>query len=248
MPRKCLLPLGVVCVAAIVSVGIGRAGASTPLPTTLARVAVYASTTYGTDVLNRLRATHRFASVDSLGNDCSEAPTPTLATLLHYRAVLVYSDCDFNDNVAIGNVLADFVDRGGRVVVATFAFWDPIEGLGMDGRLSTGGYLPLTQGGQTSGTQMTLVPDQPSSQLLAGVTTFDGGTSSYHNDSLALTSGAQLVAHWSGDGEPLVAYKGRVVALNFYPPSSDARADFWKSTTGGVRLMTNALLWGTFPS
>jgi hypothetical protein len=191
--------------------------------------------------VNKLRASGRFAVV-SLGADCGVAPTPTLATLLQYRSVLVYSDCDFVDNGDLGDVLADYVDHGGHLVVATFAFWVSSEGLGMGGRLSTGGYLPLTQGGQTSGTEMHLVHDQPSSPLLAGVTSFDGGTSTYHNDPVSVATGAQLVAHWSGDGDPLIAVKGRVVGLNFYPPSSDARPDFWKSSTDGVRLMTNALL------
>ena len=32
-----------------------------------------------------------------------------------------------------------------------------------------------------------------------------------------------------------------MVALNFYPPSSDARADFWDATTDGWVLQANAL-------
>jgi hypothetical protein len=36
---------------------------------------------------------------------------------------------------------------------------------------------------------------------------------------------------------------GRVAALNFYPPSSNVRSDFWQSSTDGGLLMANALLW-----
>ena len=50
-------------------------------------------------------------------------PTPTLATLQQYSAVLVYSNCAFNNSAALGDVLADYVDGGGHVVVATFSFW-----------------------------------------------------------------------------------------------------------------------------
>ena len=37
--------------------------------------------------------------------------------------------------------------------------------------------------------------------------------------------------------------KGRIVGLNLYPPSSDARSDLWDSSTDGALLMANALLW-----
>jgi hypothetical protein len=36
---------------------------------------------------------------------------------------------------------------------------------------------------------------------------------------------------------------GRVVGLNFFPPSSDAVPGFWVSSTDGAKLMVNALLW-----
>ena len=84
-----------------------------------------------------------------------------------------------------------------------------------------------------------LVADLPGSSLLAGVSSFNGGSFSYRNPGATLTSGATLVAHWD-DGVPLIAFKGGVVGLNFYPPSSDARPGFWDATTDGARLMTNA--------
>jgi hypothetical protein len=241
-----VLAVAVAAVAAVVP-GVGAQGRRVAV---LPRVGVYASVpdpAFGTDVLNKLKATHQLPPIDSLGNDCHLAPTPSLATLLHYTSVFVYSDCAFNDRVALGNVLANYVDAGGHVVLATFALNS--NGFGLAGRLVTGGYLPVTQGAQVSGTEMHLVADQPSSSLLSGVTTFDGGTSSYHA-LVSLAPGGHLVAHWSGDGSPLVASKGsatagHVVALNFYPPSSDARPDFWLADTDGVRLMTNAILYGT---
>lgn len=211
-------------------------------------VAVYdTSYGFGSDVISKLAASHGFSQVDTLGDGCPGAATPSLATLETYQAVLVYSDCPFPDPTGLSNVLADYVDQGGTVVLATFALNN--NGFGFsDGRLVTGGYLPITLGDQTGGADLTLVPDAPGSPLLAGVNSFDGGSSSYHSAS-ALAAGATLVAHWSGDGAPLVAYKagpsaGMVVALNFYPPSSDIRSDFWNSSTDGVRLMTNALSFG----
>jgi hypothetical protein len=160
--------------------------------------------------------------------------TPTLPQLLAYTAVLVFSDTGFFDAVALGDVLADYVDGGGVVVIATFAY--NINPIG--GRIVTGNYMPLSLGDQSGGL-LTLVPVDPSHPLLVGVTSFDGGTSSYHND-VTTTVGATLVANWS-NGLPLIAVKGSVVGLNFYPPSSDARADFWDAGTDGARIMANAL-------
>jgi hypothetical protein len=79
------------------------------------------------------------------------------------------------------------------------------------------------------------------------VSVFNGGTSNYRSTSIAPVAGATLVANYSDD-VPLVAYKGSVVALNFYPPSSDARSDFWVSSTDGAKLLVNALRFQATPA
>ena len=208
-------------------------------------VAVYgapSTASWNSDVTSNISNTSLFFNVSGFLVG-SELPTPTLAQLEQYSAVLVYSDASFNDPVGMGNVLADYLDAGGGVVVATFGFNS--DGNGLLGRIVTGGYLPLSTGSDINGTFLTLVADQPSHPILNGVTSFNGGSSSYH-DSVSTTTGATLVAHWT-DGLPLVATKqltaGRAAALNFYPPSSNARSDFWEASTDGGRLMANALLW-----
>ena len=169
-------------------------------------------------------------------------PVPTLAQLIQYRSVLVYSDAPFNDATAVGNVLADYVDAGGGVVLATFAYNN--TGDGLQGRLKTGGYLPFSTGTQNSGTPLTLVPTLASHPVLNGVASFNGGSSSYHNSAIATNVGSELIATWS-NGQPLVGTKGisqgRVVGLNFYPPSSAVSGDFWTASTDGGLLMANAL-------
>ena len=190
---------------------------------------------------NDVQAKISAAAAGSLGtvSIMNSAVTPTLADLQAFSSVLVYSDTSFVDSNALGNVLADYVDAGGTVVVATFA----VASVPVNGRLNTGGYLPITPSGQASPGGLTLVPVVPASPLLTGVTSLNGGTSSFYGTG-ALTAGATLVAAWN-NGAPLVATKGRVIALNFYPPSSDARPDFWVSSTDGGRLMSNALGMGT---
>lgn len=198
--------------------------------------------TWLTDVQSKLQGTGLFSTVD-IGD--ASTTTPTLAQLKAYDAVLVWSDGDFADPTALGDVLADYVDAGGQVAVATFAFNN--DNLGLAGRLNSGGYLPLTAGPQVNDVQLQMVKDDPASPLLAGVTAFDGGASSYHA-AVALAPGAHQVAHWNDvDATPLVAVKvaasgALVVGLNMFPPSSDARTDFWDSSTAGARLMANALL------
>jgi len=168
-----------------------------------------------------------------------------LAQLRTYQSVLVYSDFDFNDSTNVGNVLADYIDQGGGVVLSTFVFANT-PGYGIEGRLNAGGYLPFTTAGTDVPGNLTLIKDQPSSPLLNNVNSFNGGTISYLNSPITTTPGTTLVAHWS-NGQPLVGSKdlapGRVVGLNFFPPSSDSGNGLWDSATDGAQLMSDALLW-----
>lgn len=198
---------------------------------------------YDNDVKSKLDGTGYFSQTDVIN---VRESTPTLAQMQQYDAVIVYSDGCFQNSTVLGNNLADYVDSGGGVVVATFAFYDSDTCLAASGRLSSGGYLPFTRGSYTSGSELFMVKDDASHPILNGVNTFSGGTASYHNSPISLASGATLIAHWT-NGQPLVGTKitggNRVVGLNFYPPSSDIRSDFWRSNTDGAKLMGNALLW-----
>jgi hypothetical protein len=168
---------------------------------------------------------------------------PTLATLQGYQAVLTWANVGYPSNAAMGDVLADYVDAGGGVVVATFA--NASATLSLSGRWVSGGYESIIGGsGQTQGAATLGTVHQPAHPIMAGVTSFDGGTSSYRPTMTNLTPGSVSIADWS-DGRVLVAVGAnpRSVGLGFYPPSSDCRVDFWASSTDGARLMANALLF-----
>ncbi|MBS7633520.1 collagen-like protein [Candidatus Bathyarchaeota archaeon] len=157
-----------------------------------------------------------------------QSSTPSLATLLNYDSVLVWSNFNFFDSVALGDVLADYVDFGGGVVLATFSWYEPDYGL--EGRIM-GNYTPFEQVGGNLYTTANLSWYNSSHPIMDGVSTI----SEQFRDNVTLTAGAELVAEWS-DGTPFVATKGSVVGITLFPPPSQ-----W---TGDVpNLIHNALVW-----
>jgi hypothetical protein len=207
-----------------------------------------ANTTIGpnfTDPQTKLLNTGLFTTVDIIN---AASVTPTLAQLQAYDAVLVWSNVNFQSNVALGDVLADYVDSGGGVVVSTFANSTTTANRFLGGRwLAEANTYEciVSQGGNTSGTLQTLgtVLD-PLHPIMNGVATFSGGTSSFRPNSTAVRPGATKIALWS-DGRTLVAVgpHPRRADLGFYPPSNAVIGTWWDQTTDGAKLMANALLF-----
>ncbi|HEY2432043.1 MAG TPA: HYR domain-containing protein [Vicinamibacterales bacterium] len=196
-----------------------------------------------TDVRAKLVNTHQLTAVDVF--DASVA-TPTLDELRPYDAVLTWSNSSYLDADALGDVLADYADLGKGVVQAEFAFYSgsPFAELRLAGRWQSGGYAAFTSADSGFDAGLTLVADVPAHPLLTGVASFNGGTAILFHSAITVPPCGQVVAHWS-NGVPLVVVgcppKALTVGLNFYPPSSDARQDFWDASTDGARLMANAL-------
>jgi hypothetical protein len=195
------------------------------------------------DVQAKLQATGKFAQVDIIN---VATTTPTLPQLQAYQAVLLYTDgACCADSTTLGNNLADYVDAGGGVVAAVFA----TASIPIAGRFNTSNYWAIQPTGQQSSANATLGTIYlPGSPILAGVATFDGGSSSYRPSTSNLHPNATRVADWSGAGTiPLIATrvingKNRV-DLGFFPPSTDARSDFWVASTDGAKIMANALVY-----
>jgi len=193
------------------------------------------------DVAAKITASGRVpGNVDTFD---ASAGTPTLQQLQQYDAALVFSDRGFSNPTALGDVIADYCDSGGGVVQCTFSWHNSIP---LAGRWASGGYSPLTYASQAQGVELTIgtrhVPNHP---VLQSVAAFSGGTSSYHNTG-TVAPNAVRIADWTNNA-PLVAempgFNGGIIGLNFYPPSSDARSDFWRSDTDGDMLMGNALAY-----
>ena len=189
-----------------------------------------------------LLATGQFAVVDIVNVTTGGGGTPTLQQLLQYDALLCYTNSSPASNVAWGDVLADYVDAGGGVVVAVFANTTVTAGRNIGGRWQSGYEVILDQGGTTSGGSPTLgnvpIPTHPA---MNGVTSLVGGTLSSRPTASALEVGAFVVAQWS-DGKILVAQGAnpRRIDLGLYPPQSTCSQSGWVS--GGDLLMANALV------
>lgn len=212
------------------------------------------SNTRFTDVRDKLMGTGMFNSC-AIFNATAFGATPTLAQLQPYDAVIVWSNDSFQNAVLLGDVLADYVDQGGGVVVSLFANTSTNPARFLQGRWQTGDYIAIPQnGGFNEGPGQlgaVLLPDHP---IMSGVETFVtrwgvnaqgiifGG---YRPNNTTLTPGSTKVALWN-TGATLVALtpNPKVVELGFHPVSSDVNGNaYWDAATDGDRLMANALLF-----
>lgn len=192
------------------------------------------------DVVNKLSATGLFGTVATFDGAAS---TPTLAVLNTYDAVMVTANTPWASAANLGTVMRQYVDGGGGVVQTVFT-----SGGAASGSLAgtwNASYNCITFGPSTTGTAtLGAIADQ-NHPIMIGVRSFNGGTSSFRPAGTALTAGATLVASWS-DGKPLVAVGPLInrCDLGFFPASSDGGgAPFWLSSTDGVKLLANALLY-----
>lgn len=191
------------------------------------------------DVEAKLDATGIVAADTFLTN----AGTPTLAELQSYDAVLVFTDAGAADPVAFGDNLGQYIDGGGAVVDATFT-----PNVAITGGFTA--YELYSMSGQSNGANLGIgTINDPSHPTLVGVTSFDGGTASFHNTGGTVAAGATVIAEYT-TAAPFIIVQENVgpanakrAFLNFYPPSIDARDDFWDSASDGALVMANALRW-----
>lgn len=191
------------------------------------------------DVVAKLTSAGVFASVSTFDGGTG---TPTLPYLVTFDAALVANRQSWQDKVAMGNVLADYVDAGYGVVLAPFANAGVYDDNGLAGRW-TGSYncIPFsryTSGPATLGT-ITLPDHLPSS----GVQSFNGGASSFRPSTSSLQPGAALCLSWS-DGKPLAAFGPLInrADIGFYPTSSDINPAYWSTSGDGLKIMVNTIL------
>ena len=155
--------------------------------------------------------------------------TPSLSLLQEYDCVVVWSNYVFDDPITMGDVIADYVDVDGAVVVLPFAFstsWN------MAGRFMSD-YCPFVIG-YTSYTYKALADYDVGHQLMQGVDSLR----EYFSANVTLQNSPMLVASYE-DSTPLVAYntENNVVAVNCYVGNN---RDF---TGDVINLVHNAVIF-----
>jgi hypothetical protein len=187
-------------------------------------------------IRDALIATSRFAEVATF--DASTL-VPTVAQLSVYSTVLVYNFSGWPDAAALGDVLADYYDGGGRVVVTNGS--NCHDQYRLRGRFETDGYHLLADGGgvvpmvDAMGTV-----DEPNSPLMVGV----AAVSTEVHCEADLAPGAIVVATLETSAAPLVL-RGKVNGKNRVDvnvlPSSD------HDQPAVITLLANAMLYPSAP-
>jgi len=119
--------------------------------------------------------------------------TPTLADLQDYDCVIVWSNYPFLDAVALGNVLADYMEaKGGAVIVCEFALYN-LTNYGLAGRFMTD-YCPFTLGNQLYGEHFLGWYD-PAHPIMENVTQ----CSDYYGTAPGHRGNVEDVAHYDND-------------------------------------------------
>jgi hypothetical protein len=182
-----------------------------------------------TTFANQIKAQAGIGSVDVVNG---ESGTPDAASLAQYDMVIVFSDSNFSDAATLGNELADYTDQGGVVMEYAYATQNN-SNRQLQGRWASGGYDPVV-GGPNDNASRTLGSFDAASPLMQGVNTL----TDKEDTTNTLAAGAVQVAA-TNDGHPLVVYKGRAVAVTFYP--GDNGTGIWSGDFG--RLAANAVNW-----
>jgi hypothetical protein len=188
------------------------------------------------DAVAKLSAFPDFTAIDVY--NLQGGSLPSLAQLQTYNSGLVWAD--FALGSAPGDLISDYVDSGGGVIVmwaADFGGWS------LTGRYTSTGKNLLSHSvsgyGSATGIGERVIPSHP---ILAGVETFENNQ--YYNVVSTTVNGGIIVAKYlTGDVLVAVSLSGKVAALNFFPPSADVNGGSWQSSTNGALLMRNALLF-----
>ncbi|HEY9046200.1 MAG TPA: S8 family serine peptidase [Ohtaekwangia sp.] len=147
----------------------------------------------------------------------ADLPAITLADIEGYDIVFTTNNTQWLasagvEPAVIGDLLADYIDGGGKVIVNQFAY--SYDAWKLEGRFIDEQYGPFTPSTTDEDTFVSLGDIlSPGHPLVAGVTTLDY---SGFVQNVGLAPGATAVAAWDND-ELLLAANSDVVALNILP-------------------------------
>ncbi len=135
--------------------------------------------------------------------------TPTFSLLKEYDVVITWSNYVYNNPTAIGNLLADYVDMGGKVINAIASIGT--HGWEMAGRFINQGYTAMNGGNLLYAMSCMDGYNTASPIMFRNASVCD----TYRIGGTYLTPGSSMVATWN-DGELFVAAKDdrSVVSIN----------------------------------
>ncbi|HCQ03239.1 MAG TPA: hypothetical protein DIT99_22280, partial [Candidatus Latescibacteria bacterium] len=103
----------------------------------------------------------------------ANAGTPSLDLLKTYDVVLVWRNSTWKDKTAMGNVLGDYVDLGGHVIIGTFNWQSGASDL--EGRIMGASFTPFTGATSIDHTTTILGTHNSSHPIMIGVTSLQSG-------------------------------------------------------------------------
>ncbi len=169
----------------------------------------------------------------------ARAGTPTLPQLQAYDVVVTWSNYVYQDPTGIGNVLADYVDAGGRVINLMFSMGT--HGWAMQGRFMTQEYTAINGTNIIYGTSCLGTYD-PNHPIMSEPDQITNVCDYYRLSGTYMTPGSHEVARWQ-DGQYFVAAKDdrTVVSITGYVGT-------YRQWTGQMDdVVHNAILWLTTP-
>ncbi len=193
-----------------------------------------------TDAINTLVSTGMFTAGDF--TVFADPSALQLSDLTPYEAVLAWTNCAFTNSQMVGDVLKQYVDAGGGVVMATYAFsnsWSMTGGI-LDPYYAP--FLPAAEQNVTGTMDMNSItePGHPifNNILSAPVYTFN---SNYSNPPLN-TGGILLAKDTGGNNLVAVNESGKCVGLVIFPENLSS------SNAETSLLFANALYFVASPS
>ncbi len=201
----------------------------------------YGEVSLNNNVAQYLVNSGRFASVTTM-NGCYF--TPTLNELQMFDGVVAFGWYYWDNPTAIGNVLADFVDGGGRLMVAIAA-----NATGGDwqikGRFNTQNYWLISpNGGDFTATYSMGTVHHPEHPIMSGVSSVVCGAKL--SNSAVVPAGAVRLADFT-DGTPLIVIReengNRRVDISFPVITKRVNPIGIDSTSNAELMIVNALDW-----
>ncbi|KAJ6231547.1 btb/poz domain-containing [Anaeramoeba flamelloides] len=176
--------------------------------------------------------------------------TPSSLELKKYDVVFLYSLGKFRSPRICGNILADFVDNGGSVVVCTINCLrnDCNDRRELRGRFIEQDYLPIKRGKESAHERRKLSEIcEKNHYIMKGIKKFDCGCNSWNISTKRVTRGSKIIAKYD-NGSIMIAEKclknrGKVIVLNFFPVSDSVRNndEYWKTNTNGEKIISNSI-------